>query len=372
MFETIRVPSFVVDTEKVGRNARRMVERARRNHVVLRPHLKTHQSARIASIFRDLGVDSGTVSSLTMARQFAEAGWQDLTIAFPVNPREMAGLDELAGRVRLGLLVDNFDVVDALIAGLHNAADVWIKIDSGSRRCGLAPDALEDVTRLAERVRAAPGLGAGGSPLRLAGLLTHDSRTYAARGAEAVGALYREATSALLGLRDELGRRGFPGLRVSVGDTPSASLVEDWMGVDEARPGNFAYYDLQQIGTGACSPEDVAAAVACPVVGIYPERSEAVVYGGAVHLSKQSQPAITDFLPEGPPETSFGAVWRMDGQRWTGLLKGAWIRALTQEHGIVRMEKADLSRIRIGDLLFVCPVHSCLAAHALREDTVYI
>ena len=143
------------------------------------------------------------------------------------------------------------------------------------------------------------------------------------------------------------------------------------MGVDEARPGNFAYYDLQQIGTGACAPEDVAAAVACPVVGIYPERSEAVVYGGAVHLSKQSQPAMADFLPGGPTETSYGAVWRMEGERWTGLLEGAWIRALTQEHGIVRMRKADLSRIRIGDLLFVCPVHSCLAAHALREDTVY-
>ncbi|GAB1455531.1 hypothetical protein MASR2M48_08380 [Spirochaetota bacterium] len=116
------------------------------------------------------------------------------------------------------------------------------------------------------------------------------------------------------------------------------------MAVDEARPGNFAYYDLQQLGTGACSPGDVAVAVACPVVGIYLERSEAVVYGGAVHLSKQSQPAMAHSFPGSPPEVSYGAIWRTDGERWSNLVEGAWTRPFQlQEHGIVRMGPEDLS-----------------------------
>ncbi|MDX9958569.1 MAG: alanine racemase [Clostridia bacterium] len=365
MYESITVPTLVVDSTKVRRNASLMLDRAARNKAILRPHFKTHQARQVGRIFRELGVACGTVSSVTMAEYFADDGWDDLTVAFPVNLREMNAINALAGRIRLGLLVDNPDSVRGLVAGLRNPVDLWIKIDTGTHRCGLSPEEPDRVEALLAE--------AAGSPLiRTAGLLTHDSRTYALRGREAISALYHESATAMMELRATLAEKGFTGLGVSIGDTPSASLVEDWLGVDEVRAGNFAYYDLQQVGTGACQPESVAVAVACPVVGIYPERSEAVIYGGAVHLSKQSQPAMDGFLPGGPTGTNFGAVFRMEGEHWNGFLPGAWVRGVTQEHGMVRMQADDLSRLRVGDLLFICPVHSCLAAHALRENTHFI
>lgn len=365
MYESITVPTLVVDSAKVRQNATQMQARAARNKTVLRPHLKTHQARQVGRIFRELGVNCGTVSSVTMAEYFAADGWDDLTVAFPVNLREMDAINALAARIRLGLLVDNPDSVKALVSGLKHPVDLWIKIDVGSHRCGLRPEEPDKVAALLTE--------ATGSPLlRSAGLLTHDSRTYAVRGREAVSCLYQEGASSILALRRELDVRGFAGLKVSIGDTPSASLVEDWLGIDEARPGNFAYYDLQQVGTGACKPGNVAVAVACPVVGIYPERSEAVIYGGAVHLSKQSQPAMAEYLPGGPADTNFGTVFRMEGEHWDGFIPGAWVRGLTQEHGMVHMQADDLSQVRVGDLLFICPVHSCLAAHALREDTHFI
>jgi D-serine deaminase-like pyridoxal phosphate-dependent protein len=365
MYGSITVPTLVVDSAKVRCNASLMLDRAARNKAILRPHLKTHQARQVGRIFRELGVTAGTVSSLTMAEYFAADGWDDLLVAFPVNLRELDAINALAGRIRLGLLADNPASVQLLAAGLRHPVDLWIKIDVGSHRCGLNPEEPDKVAALLAEAAASP-------LLHTAGLLTHDSRTYAVRGREAVSALYNEGTSAMLALRAEMARRGFAGLKVSIGDTPSASLVEDWLGVDEARPGNFAYYDLQQVGTGACQPENVAVAVACPVVGLYPERSEAVIYGGAVHLSKQSQPAMADHLTGGPPDTNFGTVFRMDGAYWDDFLPGAWVRGLTQEHGMVRMQAEDLARLAVGDLLFICPVHSCLAAHALREDTHFI
>ncbi len=358
MFEEIRRPTLVVDTDKVRRNGIRMKEKADRNGVAFRPHLKTHQSPRIGRIFRDLGVKSGTVSSVEMARLFADDGWDDLTIAFPANLREIGGMDELAGRIRLGLLADNPETVRALAAGLGHSVDLWIKIDVGSRRCGIEAGDHAALAALADSVRKSRNL-------RLAGVLTHDSRTYGVRGAEAVGALYREGRDALLSAKAFLASEGWPDLRASFGDTPSMSLTEDWSGLDEVRPGNFAYYDLQQYVAGSCAPGDIAAAVACPVVGVYPRRGEAVVYGGAVHLSKQSQA-----LPEGG--TSYGAVFDMRDGRWTGFREGAEVRTVTQEHGIVRLRPGDLESTRIGDLLFLCPVHSCLAADLLRPNTVYL
>ena len=358
MFEEIKRPTLVVDTDKVRRNLVQMKERADRNGVVFRPHLKTHQSRVIGRLFRDLGVRAGTVSSVEMARLFADDGWDDLTIAFPANLREILEIDELAGNIRLGLLADNPDTIRGLSEGLRHSVDLWIKVDVGSRRCGIAADDRAGLRELSEAVRKAPRL-------RLAGVLTHDSRTYGVRGAEAVAALYREGRDALLAAKAFLASEGWPNLRASFGDTPSMSLMEDWSGLDEVRPGNFAYYDLQQYVAGSCSPGDIAAAVACPVVGVYPPRGEAVVYGGAVHLSKQSQ-----VLPEG--EASYGAVFDVRDGRWKGFLEGAAVRAITQEHGIVRIRPGDLASLHIGDLLFLCPVHSCLAADLLRSNTVYI
>ena len=358
MFDEIRKPTLVVDTRKVRDNTARMKERADRNGVAFRPHLKTHQSLTIGRMLRDLGVDTATVSSVGMARLFADDGWNDLTIAFPANLRELGEIDDLAGRIRLGLLADNPETVRALSSGLEHRADLWIKIDVGSRRCGVEAGDQAALKAVADAVR-------GSRSLTLAGVLTHDSRTYAVRGAEAVGLLFREGRDALLAAKAFLEAQGWPDIRASFGDTPSASLVEDWTGLDEARPGNFAYYDLQQSIVGSCATKDIAAAVACPVVGIYPARSEAVVYGGAVHLSKQSQP-----LPDGG--ASYGAVFDLEEGRWDGFLEGAWVRALTQEHGIVRMSPEDLKSVRIGDLLFLCPVHSCLAADLLRSSTLYI
>ena len=365
MYDAITVPTFVVDTTKVRRNASLMMDRAARNKAVLRPHLKTHQARQVGRILRELGVSCGTVSSVTMAEYFAADGWDDLTIALPVNIREMDAINALASRIQLGLLVDNIDSVKALAAGLNYPVNLWVKIDVGTHRCGLNPQEPDKVLALLSEASKS-------ALLKPAGLLTHDSRTYAVRGREAVSSLYQEGAMAMLALRSSLSTKGFPGLKISIGDTPSASLVEDWLGIDEARPGNFVYYDLQQVGTGACQPENVAVAVACPVVGLYPERSEVVVYGGGVHLSKQSQPAMADFLSGGPPDTNFGTVFRMEGERWEGFLPEAWVRGLTQEHGMVRMRSTDQSKLKVGDLLFICPVHSCLAAHALREETHFI
>jgi D-serine deaminase-like pyridoxal phosphate-dependent protein len=83
MFEHIRRPSLLVDTDKVRRNLGRMKDRADRNHVFFRPHLKTHQSPRWDASSGKRVSGRGTVSSVSMARLFADDGWDDLTIAFP-------------------------------------------------------------------------------------------------------------------------------------------------------------------------------------------------------------------------------------------------------------------------------------------------
>jgi D-serine deaminase-like pyridoxal phosphate-dependent protein len=82
-----------------------------------------------------------------------------------------------------------------------------------------------------------------------------------------------------------------------------------------------------------------------------------VVYGGAIHLSK-------DFMEyQGRP--AYGLVALPEGDHWGGALAGAYVRSLSQEHGVVHIPASALKNIQVGDLLFVIPAHSCLTITAL-------
>ena len=105
-------PTFLVDETRARANIHRMANKAKRSGVAFRPHFKTHQSTRIGGWFRDEGVDRITVSSVSMAEHFAEAGWTDITIAFLLNPLELPRLKQLAGYLKerggsLGVTIDS-------------------------------------------------------------------------------------------------------------------------------------------------------------------------------------------------------------------------------------------------------------------------
>ena len=74
-------------------------------------------------------------------------------------------------------------------------------------------------------------------------------------------------------------------------------------------------------------------------------------------------------MADGTP--SYGAVvWLQDGG-WSEPISGAWLRSLSQEHGVVHATKpawdGGLGSVQVGDLLGVLPVHSCLTADLLKE-----
>ena len=141
-------PVIVIDEKRARANIARMADRARTAGVRLRPHVKTHQSPTIAGWLRDVGVTAITVSSVSMAARFAAAGWNDITVAIPLNPRELGRCERLAAAgVRLGLLADHPETA-ASIAG-SGFADLWLKVDCGYGRAGVRWD---DAVRLERRL----------------------------------------------------------------------------------------------------------------------------------------------------------------------------------------------------------------------------
>jgi D-serine deaminase-like pyridoxal phosphate-dependent protein len=194
--------------------------------------------------------------------------------------------------------------------------------------------------------------------LSLRGLLTHAGETYHMTEAEERRAEFHKVAERLDAARvvaeSSSGASSGQGLMISVGDTPSATAVHDFTGVDELRPGNFVYFDAQQYHLGSCREEEIAAAVVCPVVAVYPERGEAVIHGGAIHLSAQAE-ELTDGV------TMYGYVVPLTEQGWGGIDRRRRVVRISQEHGVIAGEEEFLRGLAPGSLIAVIPVHSCLA-----------
>jgi len=136
----IEKPTILLNVDQAKRNIQRMAVKAQRQGIRFRPHFKTHQSAAIGEWFRQAGVTAITVSSLEMAQYFARHGWDDITIAFPANLRQVGAFNKLARSIHLGLLVESIETVDYLSNQLTAPVDTWVEIDDGTNRTGVRWD----------------------------------------------------------------------------------------------------------------------------------------------------------------------------------------------------------------------------------------
>lgn len=349
----IHKPTLVVNQERVKQNIRRMQEKAQKSGVQFRPHFKTHQSAKVGEWYREAGVEKITVSSVKMGMYFASNGWKDITIAFPVNLRELSDIDDLAGRVHLNLLLLSEEVAETVNNGLKHQVDVWIKVDVGYGRTGIPWEEDERIYRLAKRIESL-------SHLNFRGLLTHAGQSYHMEDRDERARLFKSVAEGMGRLRDKLRQKGLEDCLISVGDTPTTTAAEDFSGVDEVRPGNFVYFDAQQYHLGVCREEELGAVVACPVVSVHPKRGEVVLYGGAIHLSKQTEehPAI-------PGQKMHGYLVTAEASGWGKIRNENFVRAVSQEHGIAKVGFPLIDQLKPGDLVCVVPVHICLSVDLL-------
>ncbi len=348
----IQKPTLLLNRERAIKNIERMAEKARRSGVKFRPHFKTHQSAQIGEWFRQVGVETITVSSLEMGRYFAQHGWQDIIVAFPANILEIEQIKQLARQVNLGLLVEAGPTVRFLAQNLTADVEVWLKVDAGYGRTGIHWSDADKFVALAGQIDMSPRLS-------LQGLLTHSGHAYRARSKPEIEAVYRETVSRMQTVLEKLVAAGTGPVELSIGDTPSCSVVDDLSDVDEIRPGNFVFFDAMQLQIGACQEADIAVAVACPVVAKHPERKQLVIYGGAVHHSKE-------FMVEDDVQI-FGYVARLAEDGWSSRLADAYVSSLSQEHGLVTASDETIEQVEVGDVLAILPVHSCLTVNLLGE-----
>jgi D-serine deaminase-like pyridoxal phosphate-dependent protein len=173
---TIDTPALVVDLDAMERNLQRMADYAKAHGVKLRPHAKMHKSAALSLRQMQAGATGMCVQKTSEAEALAAGGVNDIYISNEViAPAKLQRVAALARTLklrggRLAIAVDHLQGIAALAQALgtgENLIDVFVELDVGQKRCGVAEPA--DVLPLAQAITRHPAL-------RLAGLQAYNGR----------------------------------------------------------------------------------------------------------------------------------------------------------------------------------------------------
>ncbi|XP_072324244.1 D-serine dehydratase isoform X2 [Scyliorhinus torazame] len=341
--QQLLTPAFTVDIQKVENNATRMIERCRALGVQLRPHMKTHKTLECADIMTGGSRRCIVVSTLAEARFYADHGFDDILYAYPLPFDKVDICMELAECLEMFHVLIDSEVALAELAKRRLKGGkswlVWLKVDCSNGRAGVRPENPAAVI-LAKSIAECEGV-------ELAGVYAHCGNSYHATGVQEIQAVAQETTTATLEFMEKLEKAGVRCPRCSIGSTPTCSHpIADMARLNELHPGNYIFYDVQQMMIGSCQMDDIAVRVQTRVIGHYPHRNQLLVDCGWTALSLHS----LGMLP-----TGYAVI---DGHPDLKLV------GMTQEHGRIEPAsgKLDFDKFPLGSLISLIPYHACSAA----------
>jgi D-serine deaminase-like pyridoxal phosphate-dependent protein len=329
--DAVDTPALILDLDAFERNLARMAAALHGSTVRLRPHSKSHKCPQIALRQVALGAVGICCQKVSEAALFADAGIQDILVTNQVvGETKLRHLASLARAARIGVLVDHPQQIKALaaVALAHGVTlDVYVEVDVGANRCGVAPG--DDAVQLALQIAVS-------ASLRFAGLQCYQGpaqhlRTPAERAA-AIGAAAAAARMTQLAIE----ACGIPVERITGAGTGSFVHERDSGVFNEIQAGSYVFMD-RDYGDNQRGDGDIAFEHALFV------RTTVMSRTAALH-------AVVDAgLKASSVDSGMPSVFQRDDLRY---LKAS------DEHGVlVNLNTADSAAVSLGDQLMLVPGH---------------
>jgi len=337
-YPELDTPSLLIHLDVLEANIAEMASVARDAGVRLRPHTKTHKSPEIARMQLDAGASGITVAKLGEAEVMADAGIDDLLVAYPiVGERKLERLRALLERARVRTTTDSVEVASGLGGvgrELGRPVEVLVEVDTGLHRLGRPPG--EPTSALVAEVSRIEGLD-------VIGLLTHAGHAYGCGDPASLRTAAEREGLDLVETAERCAKDGIALRELSVGSTPTARTVAAVAGVTEIRPGTYVFNDVQQMRLGVATEESCAARVLATVVSRQDDGRFAIDAGSK---------ALAADGADGPPFPGRGVIAGRPELR---------LDFLSEEHGVGHRSGED--DVRIGERLEVIPLHVCSAVN---------
>jgi D-serine deaminase-like pyridoxal phosphate-dependent protein len=234
----VDTPALVLDLDAFEKNLRTLADAVRGRNVRVRTHAKTHKCPEVAKRQMALGAIGACCQKVSEAEAMVEGGIGVVLVTNEiVGAAKLERLARLARRAKLGVCVDDAGNVAEVAAAAKSAGvtlDVYVEMDVGMGRCGVAPG--EPVVALARAVAAAPAL-------RFAGLQAYHGRAQHVRTLAERRAIIERVAGLVRRTRTLLEEAGL-GCPTVTGAGSGTFMLEVESGAwDEIQPGSYAFMD---------------------------------------------------------------------------------------------------------------------------------
>jgi D-serine deaminase-like pyridoxal phosphate-dependent protein len=346
----LETPCLIVDLEQSRRNIAAMQDAVNKTGCTLRPHVKTHKMPFFARLQMEAGAVGITCAKVSEAQVFADAGLNDIFIAYPlVGAFRIRRALALAKQVqRLILAVDSLQGAHALNDAASSCGmqlEVRLEIDTGAKRTGVIK---EEACALAAALSALPALNFTGiytfKSLNYRGQWTADNEKAAAEEGELLKQSAQEI-EAQCGIRLK---------DISGGSSPTGLALAHTGAVNEIRPGTYIFNDLMLCNEGVAAVQDIAVHFAATVVSC-PRDDYAVIDGGT-----KCFPTDQPLMSAPYNYQSYAAVEGMEHLR---------LERMNEEHGIITSSTGKTG-LSVGQIITLLPIHVCTAVN--MHNTVYV
>ena len=240
--ESVFSPGLLIFRDLVEQNLVEMV-RIAGGPERLRPHCKTHKTQEVVKIALRLGVTRHKCATIAEAEMLADAGVQDILIAYQMvgpNLQRVVRLAQKYPHVEFATLVDHPQAVTQLSRAIQESDDpgvsirVLVDLNSGMNRTGISigPRAIE----LYEMIYSSDAL-------KIGGLHWYDGQHRQCDLAERTGAV-NAGWDQLIRFRDQLLLSGLPVPCIVAAGTGSFPVLADHGEPNlELSPGTTVYHD---------------------------------------------------------------------------------------------------------------------------------
>lgn len=357
LYPSLDTPAILVDLDKLEANIAAMARMTAKAGLKLRPHTKVHKSTYVSEMQLDAGACGVSVSKLSEAAVYADAGQRDIMVVHPFSgDHKLAALKALIPRADISCAVDSVKGAEGISEvgrGAGVRVPVVLKIDTACHRFGVLPG--EPALRIAKELARMSGI-------ELAGIITHECVTDQTSVDGIERTAYESASTMSVtarALRDE----GIPIKDVIAGATATARPLCEYAStfpeITEIHPGAYAFGDRVYINSFSIREEACAATVMVTVAST-PNSSRACIDAGYKTLG--ADPMLFMAARSGGLDSwspSYGSV------------KGRpdiTVERLSEEIGVLALD--DTSKgLEIGDRLEILPNHASLAVNL--HDTMY-
>lgn len=324
-------PRVCIDYDIVTGNIQRALTRMKPYGLAHRPHIKAHKSVELARLQIEKGCKGITCAKLSEAEIMANAGIDDILLAYPLIGEEK--LQRYGALIQRGIHI--MTIVNSLygangLSRLGKQLDVrlpvLIEMDGHIGRGGLKMGAdFEDFARELKKLDG----------IEVKGVEVYSGDIYDLKTEERIRLRAREERSEILECANTLKKLGMRPEVLSGGSSFSVLYPEELEGITEIRAGNYIFNDNALFSIGLIPREYCAMTVKAMVVGKARD-DVAIIDAGSKTLSSDLV-----HLHEG-----YGAVIGHPQ---------AEITKLNEEHGFVHM-----AGLEVGDILEIIPNHACV------------